>query len=286
MLAGALVGLGGWFAVRAFAAPAPSLQRDLLELQRPRWADDAPPVSVGERLRARALVLAAPTVRTLRADLELLDRDEERFALDRCLMAAVFAALPIGFAAIVTLGSVTVAPAAVIVAAIGLGAVGFFVPAAMLRSEATRRRRDARLALGAYLDVVTILLAGGQGPTSALSEAARAGDGWFFARLRRAMDNAASAGAPAWDEIAKLGERLDLPDLYEFAMSITLAGTAGAGVRETLLAKAETLRSKALAEAEAEANHDSELLVIPTVALLIAFVLLLGFPAAYQIVGF
>ena len=67
---------------------------------------------------------------------------------------------------------------------------------------------------------------------------------------------------------------------------MTLAGTAGAAVRDTLLAKADTLRVKALAEAEAAAQHDSELLVIPTVALLVAFVLLLGFPAAYQIMGF
>ena len=286
MFAGALVGLGGWFLVRAFAAPAPSLQRDLVELHRPRWPTTDMPSTAGERFRRELLRVAAPTIAALRADLELTERDEDRFVLERCLAAAAFTAIPVLFTAVVAVGSITVAPLVVVIAAIGLGVIGFFVPVVLLRSEARQRRRDARTALGAYLDVVTIMLAGGKGPTSALAEAADAGDGWFFTRLRRAMDSAASSGTPAWDEIARLGERLELPDLYEFAMSITLAGTAGAGVRETLLAKAETVRVKALAEAEAEANHDSELLVIPTVALLVAFVLLLGFPAAYQIIGF
>jgi pilus assembly protein TadC len=286
MFAGALVGLGCWFLVRAFAAPAPSLHQDLLELHRPRWPEAAAPISTGERLRRHVLRIAAPTVAGLGADLELMERDEDRFVLERCMAACAFAALPVLFTAVVALGSVAVAPLVAVIAALALGTVGFFVPVVLLRSDARRRRQDARLALGAYLDVVTILLAGGKGPTSALAEAASAGDGWFFARLRRAMESTASAGTPIWDEIARLGERLELPDLYEFAMSITLAGTAGAGVRETLLAKAETVRMKSLAEAEAEANHDSELLVIPTVALLVAFVLLLGFPAAYQIIGF
>jgi Flp pilus assembly protein TadB len=283
MFAGALVGLGGWFLVRAFTAPAPSLQRDLLELHRPRWPGATESLA---HLRQRLVRLAAPGVRGLEADLELMDRAEDRFVIDRCLCAAVFAALPIAFTGIVALGAIIVSPLATVVAAFAVGAVGFLLPVVLLRAEAARRRRDARLALGAYLDVVTILLAGGHGATSALRDAANAADGWLFTRLRSAMDHATTAGTPVWDEIARLGERLELPDLDEFAMSITLAGTAGAGVRETLLAKAETLRTKALAEAEAQANHDSELLVVPTVALLVAFVLLLGFPATYQIVGF
>lgn len=287
MLCGALVGLGGWFLVRAVAPRPASLAADLAALRNPRWPDQPTvPVSIGQRGRAWAIRTASTGVtEQLRADLALTERTEERLAVERCLCALVFAGLPVLVDVVVSVGAISISPGAVAIAAVGLGAIGYLIPVLTLRSDAAKRRRASRVALGAYLDVVSILLAGGKGPTSALAEAAASGSGWLFAQLDRALRHAAATGRPPWEELAALAERLALPDLYEFASSMTLAGTAGAGVRETLLAKAETLRVKALAEAQAAAEHDSELLVIPTVALLIAFVLLLGFPAAYQIIG-
>jgi Flp pilus assembly protein TadB len=288
MLSGGLVGLGAWCVVRALSPQPASLTRDLAELRRPRWNDQstAPP---GWSTRVRMLavrVASSGATEQLRADLALVERSEERLAVERCACALVFAALPLLFDGIVTIGAVGLSPMLVVVTALGLGVVGYFVPLVGVRSEASKRRRASRVALGAYLDVVSILLAGGKGPTSALADAATAGSGWLFSQLDRTLRHAAATGRQPWDELARLAERLALGDLYEFASSMTLAGTAGAGVRETLLAKADTLRVKALAEAEASAQHDSELLVIPTVALLVAFILLLGFPAAYQITGF
>jgi hypothetical protein len=288
MLCGGLAGLGGWFAVRAVAPRPASLASDLAELRQPRWPDQpAPPARFAQRLRAAAVRVSSTGVTDrLRADLAITGRSEERLAVERCACALVFAGLPVLVDVVFSMGAVTVSPAFVAATGVALGAVGYFVPVVTLRTEADKRRRASRVALGAYLDVVSILLAGGKGATSALTEAATTGSGWLFTQLDRALRHAAATGRPPWDELVGLAERLALPDLYEFASSMTLAGTAGAGVRDTLLAKAETLRVKALAEAEADAQHDSELLVIPTVALLIAFVLLLGFPAAYQIVGF
>lgn len=287
MAFGALAGVGLWCVVRAFAPQPASLERDLAALRTP--ASTA--VSSGswrDHLHRAAVRIGrwGPLDATLRADLELLERSDERFAIERCTAALAFAALPIAFAAVVTSAAVQLDGALVLVATVTLATVGFFVPALTARSEADRRRRSARLALGAYLDVVAILLAGGRGPTSALADAASAGRGWLFSRIDRALRTAAATNATPWDELAELGERLALPDLFEFASSMTLAGTAGAAVRETLLAKADTLRAKALAEAEAQARHNSELLVLPAVALLVAFMLLLGFPAAYRIMGF
>jgi tight adherence protein C len=283
---GALVGAGVWCVVRAFAPQPLSLQRDLARLAQPAAPHDAR--SIADRLRQAAVRVGrlGSFDHRLRADLELLDRTEERFALERSITALVFAALPVLFAALVTPAAIEVGGGLVLVAAVGLGAVGFFVPVLTLRSEAERRRRSARLALGAYLDVVAIRLAGGAGPTSALADAAAAGQGWLFRRLDRAMRTSAAANTTPWDELAELAERLALSDLYEFASSMALAGTAGAAIRETLLAKADTLRTKALADAEADARHSSELLVLPAVAMLVAFMLLLGFPAAYRIMGF
>ena len=286
MLCGALVGAGGWCIVRAFAAPPVSLERDLARLRRP-WSLDAP-ASRSDALRRLAVRAGSlgSVDGSVRADLALLERTDERVAIERGLATLAFAALPALLAAIVTPAAISISGAFLAVTVFGLGAVGFFVPVYTLRSEAQRRRRAARLALGAYLDMVAILLAGGRGPSSALADAASAGDGWLFGRIDRALRQAAAANTSPWSELTTLAERVALPDLHEFASSMTLAGTAGAAVRETLLAKADTVRTKALASAEAQARHSSELLVLPAVAMLVAFILLLGFPAAYRIMGF
>ena len=72
-------------------------------------------------------------------------------------------------------------------AAIILGAGGFFVPDLGIHVEAHKRRADFRHALGSFLDLVVISLAGGAGVEGALSEAAAIGQGWSFAQLRRAL---------------------------------------------------------------------------------------------------
>ena len=58
-------------------------------------------------------------------------------------------------------------------------------------SGRTRSARDLRYQVSAYLDVVTMLLAGNTGYEGALEQAAHAGDGRLFAELRRRMRESA-----------------------------------------------------------------------------------------------
>ena len=60
----------------------------------------------------------------------------------------------------------------------------------MLRSEAAEARADFRHALGAYLDVLVMLLAAQEGPESAMEIAAQSGQGPAFGELRRAIRQA------------------------------------------------------------------------------------------------
>ena len=50
----------------------------------------------------------------------------------------------------------------------------------MWRSKASERRRNFRHALGSFLDLVVISLAGGGGVESALTDASEIGRGWAF----------------------------------------------------------------------------------------------------------
>ena len=91
----------------------------------------------------------------------------------------------------------------------GVVSIGVWVPAALalavaalapllVHSDAMARSADVaidlRHQLGAYLDMVTMLLAGNTGYEGALEQAARAGDGLLFRELRRRMREVATTG--------------------------------------------------------------------------------------------
>jgi tight adherence protein C len=76
-----------------------------------------------------------------------------------------------------------------------------------------------------------------------------------------------------------------VPELTELAASLSLAGTEGARVRESLAVKATSLRDHALAEAEADAQSTTEKMAVPVVMLFLGFLLLIGYPAASAIMS-
>ena len=67
-------------------------------------------------------------------------------------------------------------------------------------------------------------------------------------------------------------------------VSVGLAGTEGARVRESLAAKAASLRSHELSQAEAEAQSASERMSLPVVLLFLGFLVFVGYPALDRIV--
>ena len=139
-------------------------------------------------------------------------------------------------------------------------------------------RTDFRHALGAYLDVLVLLLAAHEGPESAMDLAAQAGEGPAFAELRRAVWQARLAGEPVWDTLDDLGRRLRITELREVAAAGSLAGESGAAVRRSLTAKARSLRQAALAEAETVARKRSQALFGPLVLMGLGFVVFLIYP--------
>ena len=212
------------------------------------------------------------------SDLELVSRPLEVYA-GSVALTTIFGALlgPIlwGLAA----ASGTRLPVVVPVWGMVFGAVvGWFLPRLLLRSEAAAARTDFRHALGAYLDVLVLLLAAQEGPESAMDLAAQAGQGPAFAELRRAVWQARLAGDPVWNTLDDLGRRLRVTELREVAAAGALAGESGAAVRQSLTAKARSLRQAALAEAETTARKKSQALFGPLVLMGLGFVIFLIYP--------
>ena len=286
---GAGIGAGCWLVVRALSPRPVPLDVLVGQLARPGLPTDAALSrrrTTGERVGRAAVGLLgwSKSHNGERAQLlRLTGRTPERHALDKLIGSAGGAAAS-GLASVglVILGIAPPAPVlAVLTAAVAVG--GFLLPDALLRDEADRRRRAFRHALSSYLDLVNVILAGGGGIETSLHAAADAGDGWAFAAIRQALDRSRLTNRTPWDTFAQLGEELGVNELRELAASVALAGSQGARIRQSLAAKADSLRGHQVAETEASAEAATERMTIPVAVLLFGFLVFVAYPAVQQI---
>lgn len=286
---GALFGLGLTLLARGLlAGPAP-LGEALrgLSLNDGGARSTAPNLSLraADALGARLARLGlSASVRD--ADLRVVERSREQHQIEKLVGAVAGLALPPALTVVTRLGGVATPVALAAVASVALAIAGYLLPDALLKTHAAERRRAFRYALSSYLDLVTVILAAGTGVETALLDAASTGRGWAFRQLRSALERSRLTGESPWRVFGRLGEDLDLPELREVASSLDLAGTHGARVRMSLEARARAMRSRDLAETEAEAESATERMSIPSVVLVVAFIVFVGFPAAYEILGF
>jgi Flp pilus assembly protein TadB len=167
--------------------------------------------------------------------------------------------------------------------AVLLPVAGAALPVVMLGARAKECRRAARGAVGSFVELVVLGLAGGMGIEGALFAAAQVGDNRLARRIESALTSARHAGEPPWDALARLGKQPGVDELDELAAALSLAGNEGARIRATLAAKAASIRRHDLADAEAEANTVTERLFLPGVLLLAGFLLFVGYPAYARI---
>ncbi|MFF3452086.1 type II secretion system F family protein [Streptomyces sp. NPDC002667] len=221
--------------------------------------------------------------RSLRADLAVLDRSWERFLATKVLLAAagVFFG-PFLFAVIWTLG-VGHSPIIPVWLALLFAAVFFFLPDLEVRRDAVDRRRDLRRVIGAYLDLVSMSLAGGRGLPEALMAAAEISDGWAMQRIRNALADARITGISQWQALGSLGEELGVEELKDLSASLALVADDGAKVRESLASRAETMRHRELSEIEGSAGEKSQSMLVAQLLLCAGFLVFLIFPAAMRV---
>ena len=214
----------------------------------------------------------------LERKLIVLDKSIEQHAYEKMLAATVGFFLPW----VLVLAGVS----SVLIFALSLlvSFGGFIYPDLPLNDKVAERQQAFRYSLSSYLDLVSIILAGGGGTESALQGAADAGDGWVFAELRQALRLGDLTGRSPWEMFDEVGNRYGVTELNELAASISLAGGHGARVRTSLMAKADALRVQQSAEIEAQAESNTEKMVLPISVIVFALALFLGF-AALQSIG-
>lgn len=239
-----------------------------------------------------ASLLGAPLARTgfgravtrrLTVELRVAGVAAETLLARQVLSALVCSLIVPAAMAVMAIGGVQVSLVFPLWISVALAGGGFLLPVTEVRVKAAERRRSFRHALGCFLDLVAVRLAGGAGVESALSDSSSAGTGWAFMELRQALAESRLMGEPPWVGLDRLGTQLDISELRELAASAALAGDEGARVRASIGAKAKALRVRGLTDAESAAQAASERMSLPIVLLLVGFIVFLGYPAINQV---
>ena len=211
--------------------------------------------------------------------LHVLGINPERLSR-HCIVRAGLATIASFVVAWVSQGAhLAMSPLVLVLVVLGSPVIFWTLTISRLREMAIRMQRDMDLSVSVFLDLINVLLAGGAGIETAMLAAAGAGDGWGFEQLRMAMARAQSSRRSYWDSLRETGEAFGIESLEEVANSVQLAGEHGARIRQSLTAKAASLRIRNLARIEHEAEQRTERMGIPVVLLFIGFILLVGYPA-------
>ncbi len=265
--------------VATFDGPHPPLSRTPVSERESR---------VGRRLgRALAAFCAEQgwEFPSLRANLSIVGRSFENFLATKVLLGLF--GLLLGPVLLLLFGLAGVRIPVVIPVWLGLavGGVFFFLPDLEVKQQADARRRDFRHAIGAFLDLVSMNLSGGRGVPEALMAASEIGSGWALWRLRDALANARITGQTPWQALGALGQEVRVDELRDLAAALSLVADDGAKVRESLTARAASLRRRELADLEGRAGEKSQSMLVAQMLLCAGFLIFLTYPVVGVLLG-
>jgi hypothetical protein len=221
----------------------------------------------------------------LRNDLALADKSFENF-LATSVLLGVFGFL-IGPILLLLLAVIGIGISFVIPIWLGLilAIVFSIFPYIEVKQKADQRRKDFRHAVGAFLDLVGMNLAGGRGVPEALMAASEIGGGWSMWRIRDTLASARITGQTPWQALGALGEEIRVDELRDLAAALSLVAEDGAKVRESLTARAVSLRRRELADLEGQAGERSQSMLVAQMFLVAGFLVFLVFPVVGVLLG-
>ncbi len=301
MLVGAVIGALLFAVVARLAPPRPSALVQLGQLDARHRAISSRASGSGPaggdaggsaqtrmgRVVTAALARRGVAYTSLRQDLALTGQDFEQ-VMGRKVVAGVagFLLVLLALVGLQLTAGLALPAGASLVLALG-GAAGLaFLPDVEARRLAGARRRDFRRALGAYLDLVALEMAGSAAPAQALTSAARVGAGWPMALLRDTLFRATRSGHDQWAALSELGVRIGVSELRDLGSLVRLVEHDGARVRSTLSARAATMRRRELADAQGQAGERDQSMLMAQVLIGFGFVVFLAYPAVVNIMSF
>jgi tight adherence protein C len=297
LIAGAALGQGMFLLVLALIPGRPSLARQLAAFDAaypPATRARRVPGDHGESRAVRRL--GTMLVRfcaeqgwefpSLRANLALVGKSFESYLAAKLLLAVFGLLLGPFLLAALALGGVRLPFAVPVWVGLLLAVIFFFLPDLELKQKVDKRRRDFRHAIGAFLDLVAMNLAGGRGVPEALMSASEVGTGWAMWRIRDALTSARIIGQTPWQALGALGEEVRIDELRDLSAALSLVAEDGAKVRESLATRAAGLRRRELADLQGRAGERSQSMLVAQMLLAGAFLIFLIYPAVRVMLGF
>jgi tight adherence protein C len=296
LVSGAVTGLGVFLLVVALIPRRLSLARQLAAFDADvRSASRARPPRVDGRESQIGRRIGAGIARfcaeqgwefgSLRANLSLVGKSFESYLATKLLLAIFGLLVGPLLLTVLSLGGIQLPFAVPLWAGLALAAVFFFLPDLELKQKVDKRRRDFRHAIGAFLDLVAMNLAGGRGVPEALMSASEIGSGWAMWRIRDALTNARIIGQTPWQALGALGEEVRIDELRDLSAALSLVAEDGAKVRESLATRAASLRRRELAELQGQAGERSQSMLVAQMLLAVAFLVFLVYPAVRTLLG-
>lgn len=281
-LLGLLLGVGLLLIGRALTRPSTP---DLSIILRSQPAASASPTSPqGWEMRLGTWLgphLLHPRLRLLvrppLEDLRVLGRPVELWITQKIVLTLIGLAAPALLTSAAVLLGLEVPVAIPAVVAVAAAVVMFLFPDWVVRDAAADARREFRHAAAIYIGWVAQARSAAGGPAESLERAAAVGQGWALTLINRALVRARYGSQSPWEVLASLGRDYHVSQLTDLAGIMSTAGV-GASIYDTLVAKQQALLAGELAEEKARANERSERMDFPVVALLVTFVILLGYP--------
>jgi Flp pilus assembly protein TadB len=222
---------------------------------------------------------------SLRADLSLAGKSLENFLATKVILALFGLVIVPVLAAGMGVAGIHLPVVIPVWAALAFAGVFFFLPDIEVRQKAAQRRKDFRHAVGAFLDLVAMNLSGGRGVPEALMAASEVGGGWAMWRIREALASARITGLTPWQALGSLADEVRVDELRDLSSSLSLVADDGAKVRESLTARAASLRRRELADLEGQAGEKSQSMLVAQMLMCAAFMVFLGFPALLDLLG-
>jgi Flp pilus assembly protein TadB len=280
---GAAAGAGVYLLWQAARRSRVSLSGDLDALYAAPAPDPAGSLVDGVAAWVVAVVERAGWQQLLRGeDLVIAGRSVQAHTTARLLHAATGVTLAAaGWALLVLLApvGVLIAPVAVLFGAVS----GVWVADRRIQTLAAARRREAQVAVAAYLDLLRILLAGGLPLLAALRAAADAGSGWTFTQLAQALAWAQERAVYPDEGLRELAGRISgIPEFADLALTITTA-RRGASPLQALEGKAAFMRGAHSAQARAETAVADAQIELPAAAVAFMFMIFLTYPLMHLI---
>ena len=215
---------------------------------------------------------------SLLQDARMVGRSLEAHVVAKITGLIVGAALLGGGGYLVSLMGVDL-PLPILVIAAALGALGgWWLPDSLLKTQAEKERKHFQQVSESWLELAGQMVTAGADTFAALVASASYSDQPVFVTLRDALRESAARGEPPWTGLRRLADERRLRFLDPFCAALELAGTTGAGSRETILTQVEAARSKAMHEADAAAASSGEKMGAPLSLIGGAFMILMGYP--------